>query len=74
MLRWGVFDANCRLLADLLARGKFERLLYVSSTRVYMNQDSAVEGDDLKVCSDDQRRLFNPDQISIRRTVLEKWP
>jgi len=51
----GVFDANCRLLADLLARGKFERLLYVSSTRVYMNQDSAAEGDDLKVCSDDQR-------------------
>lgn len=67
----GVFDANCRLLADLLARGKFERLLYVSSTRVYMNQDSAVEGDDLKVCSDDQRRLFNLTKLVSEELCLK---
>ena len=67
----GVFDANCRLLADLLARGKFERLLYVSSTRVYMNQDSAAEGDDLKVCSDDQRRLFNLTKLVSEELCLK---
>lgn len=67
----GVFDANCRLLADLLARGKFERLLYVSSTRVYMNQNTAVEGDDLKVCSDDQRRLFNLTKLVSEELCLK---
>lgn len=67
----GVFDANCRLLADLLARGKFERLLYVSSTRVYMNQNSSVEGDDLTVCSDDQRRLFNLTKLVSEELCLK---
>ncbi|WP_429164000.1 NAD-dependent epimerase/dehydratase family protein [Aeromonas rivipollensis] len=67
----GVFDANCRLLADLLARGKFERLLYVSSTRVYMNQDSSAEGDDLKVCSGDQRRLFNLTKLVSEELCLK---
>lgn len=67
----GVFDANCRLLADLLTRGKFERLLYVSSTRVYMNQDSSAEGDDLTVCSDDQRRLFNLTKLVSEELCLK---
>lgn len=67
----GVFDANCRLLAELLARGKFERLLYVSSTRVYMNQDSSAEGDDLKVCADDQRRLFNLTKLVSEELCLK---
>ncbi|MBV7598797.1 SDR family oxidoreductase [Aeromonas encheleia] len=67
----GVFDANCRLLADLLERGKFERLVYVSSTRVYMNHDSSSEEDDLKVCTDDQRRLFNLTKLVSEELCLK---
>lgn len=66
-----VFDANCRLLADLLARGRFERLLYVSSTRVYMNSDSSLETDDIKICSDDQRRLFNLTKLVSEELCLK---
>ncbi|MHC6657503.1 NAD-dependent epimerase/dehydratase family protein [Aeromonas salmonicida] len=68
---FGVFDANCRLLADLLERGKFERLVYVSSTRVYMNHDSSSEEADLKVCTDDQRRLFNLTKLVSEELCLK---
>lgn len=56
---FSVFSANSRLLADLLESAMFDRLLYVSSTRIYMNLDSSSEVNDVKICNDDSRRLFN---------------
>ncbi|KTF19191.1 NAD-dependent epimerase/dehydratase family protein [Pseudoalteromonas sp. 10-33] len=54
-----VLEANVSLLSRILKNSKFESLVYVSSTRVYMNNDISSEQADLKVCMDDNRRLFN---------------
>nr|QLL91169.1 dTDP-glucose-4,6-dehydratase [Plesiomonas shigelloides] len=67
----GVFEANCGLLAELLDKGKFERLIYISSTRVYMNDDSSSEYGDLRVCFDDRRRLFNLTKLVSEELCLK---
>ncbi|BBW90328.1 dTDP-glucose 4,6-dehydratase [Pseudoalteromonas sp. PS1M3] len=54
-----VFEANVSLLKRLLQEAKFDYLLYMSSTRVYMNQKSSNEIASLTICGDDERRLFN---------------
>lgn len=56
---FSVLDANVSLLANILKHSTFTRLIYISSTRVYMNQQHASEHDNLTVCSNDNRRLFN---------------
>lgn len=54
-----VLDANVILLQKILTYGKFDKLLYVSSTRVYMNGESSLENNNLTICSKDNRKLFN---------------
>lgn len=54
-----VFKSNSLLLAEILEKSYFEKLLYISSTRLYMGQENASENDDLSVLSADKRRLFN---------------
>lgn len=54
-----VLEANVSLLKCILQQAKFDYLLYISSTRVYMNQTSSSETTNLTICSDDNRRLFN---------------
>lgn len=54
-----VFYANSELLAKILTTAKFEKLLYISSTRVYMNNKSSLEKADVNVVFSDSRRLFN---------------
>ncbi len=56
---FAVVDANISLLSKILQKSMFSRLLYVSSTRLYMNTDTSNEDDDLLVCVEDNRRLFN---------------
>ena len=54
-----VLEANVSLLTCILQEAKFEHLIYVSSTRVYMNQTSSSEGANLTIYDNDNRRLFN---------------
>lgn len=54
-----VFESNSILLASILEKSKFKRLVYVSSTRLYMGQQCASEFDNLTVLNSDNRRLFN---------------
>lgn len=56
---FSVLEANVSLLADVLQRSVFSRLMYISSTRVYMNQAQASEQSNITVSIDDDRRLFN---------------
>lgn len=56
---FSVYEANTNLLVQLLQGAKFHRLIYISSTRVYMNQNRSNESSDLTVCTSDKRRLFN---------------
>tara|TARA_R110001583_G_scaffold192734_1_gene359658 strand:+ start:9832 stop:10659 length:828 start_codon:yes stop_codon:yes gene_type:complete len=68
---FSVLEANVSLLAQLLQHAKFERLLYVSSTRVYMNQALANEQANLTVCVDDNRRLFNLTKLVAEELCLK---
>ncbi|MEC6831858.1 SDR family oxidoreductase [Photobacterium toruni] len=54
-----VFNSNSALLASMLEHSVFDKLVYVSSTRLYMGQECASERDDLIVLTNDDRRLFN---------------
>ncbi len=56
---FNVLNANTLLLSELLQKSTFEKMVYISSSRVYMNQNGSKETDDLTVCSNDNRRLFN---------------
>lgn len=54
-----VFDAHSKLLAELLKNANFKRFIYISSTRLYMGQESACENSDLSIVHSDKRKLFN---------------
>jgi len=56
---FNVLNANTLLLSELLRKSTFEKMVYISSSRVYMNQNGSKETNDLTVCSNDNRRLFN---------------
>lgn len=54
-----VFYANSEFLSKVLTTAYFDRLVYISSTRVYMNNASSLESADVNVVTRDNRRLFN---------------
>ncbi|HIF9244536.1 TPA: NAD-dependent epimerase/dehydratase family protein [Photobacterium damselae] len=67
---FNVFTANVALLSSLLQKAKFNKLVYISSTRVYMNQNVSDEDCDLKICHDDGRRLFNLTKLTAEELCL----
>ncbi|GDX04567.1 NAD(P)-dependent oxidoreductase [Buttiauxella sp. A111] len=54
-----VVDANVNKLKEILTAGNFSKLIYVSSTRVYINADTSSENSDLIISFNDERKLFN---------------
>lgn len=68
---FAVLEANVSLLSSLLQNASFDRLLYMSSTRVYMNQEVSFESADLTVCVDDNRRLFNLTKLVAEELCLK---
>ncbi len=52
-------QAHVTALAELLQKGKFESLLYLSSTRVYLRGESGCEESPLKVLSLDPSDIYN---------------
>ncbi|NVP03320.1 SDR family oxidoreductase [Photobacterium damselae subsp. damselae] len=68
---FNVFSANVALLSSLLQKAKFNKFVYISSTRVYMNQDISSEDCDLTICHDDGRRLFNLTKLTAEELCLK---
>ena len=68
---FSVLEANTVLLAKLLQDAQFEKMVYISSTRVYMNHHSANETDDLIVTADDNRKLFNLTKLVAEELCLK---
>src|SRR5471030_2728882 len=66
-----VFNSNTRLLADLLERAEFTKLIYISSTRVYMEQEASNEDSNVTICTNDKRRLFNLTKLLLKSFVYE---
>ena len=65
-----VFNSNTKLLADILEHANFTKLIYISSTRVYMEQEASSEDSDLTVCYNDKRRLFNLTKLVAEELCL----
>ncbi len=68
---FNVVEANLGLLSSILKNSKFSKLVYISSTRVYMNQLDSYEDCDLKVCSSDDRKLFNLTKLAAEELCLK---
>ncbi|OAT17488.1 dTDP-glucose 4,6-dehydratase [Buttiauxella noackiae ATCC 51607] len=56
---FAVQEANVELLAGILTHGRFRRLIYLSSTRIYMNSKFSHENSDVSISNNDGRKLFN---------------
>jgi nucleoside-diphosphate-sugar epimerase len=54
-----VLDSNTTNLSAILQNAKFEKIIYISSTRLYLDSISSLESDDLIIGYKDKRRLFN---------------
>lgn len=66
-----VYDSNLNYLSKLLQNADFEKLVYVSSTRVYMDQNSSQETGDICVLKNDPRRLFNLTKLTAEELCLK---
>lgn len=67
---FAVLEANTARLAKVLQQCDFDRLVYLSSTRVYMNHQVSCEDADLWVCQNDSRRLFNLSKLMAEELCL----
>lgn len=57
---YNVVAASVALLSDILKNGNFDKLIYFSSTRLYMGMDDSREDNPgITVLNQDSRRLFN---------------
>ncbi|PSU68066.1 dTDP-glucose 4,6-dehydratase [Photobacterium phosphoreum] len=68
---FNVLTANVILLSTLLQKAKFNKLVYISSTRVYMNQELSNENSNLTICENDSRRLFNLTKLTAEELCLK---
>ena len=65
-----VIESNVISLANVVERGIFQKLIYLSSTRLYLGNDSSLESDDLLISSTDKRRLFNLTKLVAEEVCL----
>lgn len=54
-----VLQSNTVLLSKILDNAYFEKLVYISSNRVYMGQNETSEKSNISILEADSRRLFN---------------
>lgn len=65
-----VIDSNINLLKDIIDNYNYERLIYISSTRVYLGLQSSNESSDLSVINSDSRKLFNLSKLCAEELCL----
>ncbi|TKF69490.1 SDR family oxidoreductase [Vibrio sp. F13] len=68
-----VIESNTTYLNNILDNCHFNKIIYLSSTRIYMNQASSEENSDLKITFDDSRSLFNLTKL-VSEELLRKSP
>jgi len=66
-----VIDSNLSYLAKIIEKSNFAKIVYLSSTRLYLNGTNSAEESDLKIDSNDQRRLFNLSKIAAEELCLK---
>lgn len=65
-----VVDANINVLGRILRECSFSKLIYISSTRVYMGSVSSTELSDVGISSSDQRKAFNLSKLLAEELCL----
>jgi nucleoside-diphosphate-sugar epimerase len=66
-----VFNSNLGILVNIITKASFDKFIYISSTRVYMNQLESIENSDVKICADDERALFNLTKLTAENILLQ---
>lgn len=59
-----VIDSNITYLSRILEHAHFDKIIYLSSTRLYMNSNISKESENLKIDINDERALFNLTKIT----------
>ncbi|MBG5883990.1 SDR family oxidoreductase [Providencia alcalifaciens] len=54
-----VLESNTILLSRILKKSNFDKLIYISSTRIYMENNSSDESSNFIIDRNDSRKLFN---------------
>lgn len=66
-----VLDSNVTLLANILEKSNFDRLIYLSSTRLYVDRETSLETDPIIISPEDPRRLFNLTKLTAEELCLK---
>lgn len=66
-----VVESNVLYLQQILTQCSFKKLIYLSSTRLYLNSELATEQANITIHSDDNRRLFNLTKLTAEECCLK---
>ncbi|EHH2567853.1 SDR family oxidoreductase [Vibrio parahaemolyticus] len=66
-----VIDANVSLISEIVSKAKYSKLVYISSTRVYLNSNNTQEDSDVIISNSDVRSLFNLTKLSAEQLILK---
>ncbi|EPJ0879084.1 TPA: NAD(P)-dependent oxidoreductase [Citrobacter freundii] len=66
-----VVDSNINYLQRILAYCNFKKLIYLSSTRLYLNSEISNEDAAITIHSEDSRRLFNLTKLTAEECCLK---
>jgi nucleoside-diphosphate-sugar epimerase len=66
-----VFNSNVLLLSQIIEESIFDKIIYLSSTRLYMGQTDSKEQCDLSILNNDDRRLFNLTKLVAEELLLK---
>lgn len=66
-----VVESNIIYLQKILANCNFKKLIYLSSTRLYLNSELSSEKAGITIQCDDNRRLFNLTKLTAEECCLK---
>jgi nucleoside-diphosphate-sugar epimerase len=68
---FNVLHANAVLLGKLLKDFTIEKIIYLSSTRVYLGGEYSTENSDITIVQSDSRKLFNLSKIVAEELIIK---
>ncbi|MEZ8136699.1 NAD-dependent epimerase/dehydratase family protein [Vibrio splendidus] len=66
-----VVQANLGLFSQIINNSNFEKLVYISSTRLYLNEYDSSEQADLNISNNDSRKLFNLTKMAAEELCMK---
>lgn len=68
---FNVLDANAVLLGNLISKCSILKIVYLSSTRLYIDNKNSNEDADLKISVQDNRKLFNLSKLIGEELIIK---